>query len=230
MQTAAPVHQSPIRPVDQLVLDLLRREEGLTVIELMDRLEVTATAVRQRLDRLEDSGYLERRKQGAGRGRPTFSYFLTDLGWRQVGITHTELAVSLWNEVLSISDVELRNRLVRGVSSRMGRIFGEHVPDGTLEVRMKYLANEMSSRRIPTSFGSSEGLPILEVHVCPYPDMAYSDLDRNLCALERQVFSEALGQDLELSHCKLDGHHCCQFKPVPGSVSDSVSDPVPTSV
>jgi len=46
--------ESPVRPVDQLVLDLLRRKEGLSVTDLMERLEVTATAIRQRLDRLEE--------------------------------------------------------------------------------------------------------------------------------------------------------------------------------
>ena len=46
--------EAPVRPVDQLVLDLLRRKEGLSVTDLMERLEVTATAIRQRLDRLEE--------------------------------------------------------------------------------------------------------------------------------------------------------------------------------
>ena len=49
---------APIRPVDQLVLDLLRRQAGLSVTDLMERLEVTATAIRQRLDRLEESGLI----------------------------------------------------------------------------------------------------------------------------------------------------------------------------
>jgi DNA-binding MarR family transcriptional regulator len=61
MEQAAHREEIPIRPVDQLVLDLLRREEGLSIQDLMDRLEVTATAIRQRIDRLVDSGYIERR-------------------------------------------------------------------------------------------------------------------------------------------------------------------------
>lgn len=80
MDLAPTNNQVPTRPVDQLVLDLLRRQEGLTVVDLTEKLEVTATAVRQRLDRLENAGYVERRKNSIGRGRPTFSYFLTDLG------------------------------------------------------------------------------------------------------------------------------------------------------
>ena len=61
MDLAPSNNQIPTRPVDQLVLDLLRRHEGLTVVDLTEKLEVTATAVRQRLDRLENAGYVEKR-------------------------------------------------------------------------------------------------------------------------------------------------------------------------
>ncbi|MBM3965111.1 MAG: MarR family transcriptional regulator [Planctomycetes bacterium] len=218
-------NHSPIRPVDQLVLDLLRRKEGLTVTDLTEKLEVTATAVRQRIDRLEESGYLERRKQSAGRGRPTYSYFLTDLGWREVGVTYTDLAIALWGEVLAFEDETLRNGLIQRVSKRMGRVFRELLPEGTLEDRMKSLANLMANRRIPTSFDNASGLPVLEVHACPYPDLTGGHHDRNLCHLEQQVLSEAIGQPLELSMCKLDGHGCCQFKPVPSNTTEPVSIP-----
>jgi predicted ArsR family transcriptional regulator len=213
MDLAPTTNQSPIRPVDQLVLDLLRREEGLTVNELTEKLEVTATAVRQRLDRLESAGYLERRKHTQGRGRPTYAYFLTDLGWRQVGVTYTDLAISLWSEVLSIADPKVRSEMIERVSHRMGHAFREMLPEGSLDDRMRSLANVMSSRRIPASFERADGLPVLAVHACPYPDLVQRDQDRNLCRLEQKVLSEAIGQPLELSQCKLDGHGCCQFKP-----------------
>jgi predicted ArsR family transcriptional regulator len=78
---------------------------------------------------------------------------------------------------------------------------------------MKSLAGLMAARRIPASFVSIEGLPVLSVHACPYPDLTSRDVDRSLCHLEQQVLSEAIGQPLELSCCKLDGHGSCQFKP-----------------
>jgi predicted ArsR family transcriptional regulator len=212
---------SPIRPVDQLVLDLLRRQEPLTVTELTEKLEVTATAVRQRLDRLESGCFIERRKHSGGRGRPTYSYFLTDLGWRQVGVTYTDLAISLWSELVSIPDESVRHTLIQNVSKRMGRAFRDMIPEGSVEDRMRSLANLMANRRIPASFENSSGLPILEVHACPYPDLTGRDHERSLCQLEQQVLSEAIGQPLELSCCKLDGHTSCQFKPVQNLVEES---------
>ncbi|MEQ1825169.1 MAG: winged helix-turn-helix transcriptional regulator [Pirellula sp.] len=205
--------EAPVRPVDQLVLDLLRREEGLSVTDLMERLEVTATAIRQRLDRLEESGFIERRKQSVGRGRPSYNYFLTDLGWRQAGVTYSDFAISMWNEICSLSDASLKTSLIDSISHRMGHKFREMMPDAPLEERMRMMAGLLSNRKIPTCITSGMGLPVLEVQACPYPDLAGNNSDRSVCALETKVISEALGQDMELSQCRLDGHSCCQFKP-----------------
>ncbi len=213
MEIKTQSNDSPTRPVDQLVLDLLRRQEGLSVTDLMERLEVTATAIRQRLDRLEESGLIERRKQGVGRGRPSFNYFLTGKGARQAGVTYSDLAIALWNEVQLIDSPEMKAALIGRVSERMGGTFRELLADGPLDDRMQMMAGLLSNRRIPTCMTSGSGLPILEVQACPYPDLVGNEHDRSVCNLETKVLSTALGQEMELSQCRLDGHSCCQFKP-----------------
>ena len=217
-------NDAPTRPVDQLVLDLLRRQEGLSVTDLMERLEVTATAIRQRLDRLEESGFIERRKQGVGRGRPSFNYFLTGKGARQAGVTYGDLAIALWNEIKSIESPEVKAALMGRVSDRMGGTFRELLSEGPLEDRMQMMAGLLSNRRIPTCMTHSYGLPVLEVQACPYPDLVGHEHDRSVCNLETKVFSTALGQEMELSQCRLDGHSCCQFKPTVTVISGPTSN------
>jgi len=204
---------APTRPVDQLVLDLLRRQAGLSVTDLMERLEVTATAIRQRLDRLEESGLIERRKQGIGRGRPSFNYFLTARGAQQAGVTYTDLAIALWNEIKLIESLEVKSTLIERVSQRMGGAYRELLAEGSLVDRMQMMAGILTERKIPTCITNSIGLPILEVQACPYPDLVGSEHDRSVCNMEAKVLSIALGQQMELSQCRLDGHSCCQFKP-----------------
>ena len=211
----APIKQSesPTRPVDQLVLDLLRRSEGLSVSNLMERLEVTATAIRQRLDRLENSGLIERRKQSTSRGRPSFNYFLTDLGWRQAGVTYSDLAIAMWKEIQAIEVESMRNEIVDRVSERMGNQLRDLIPKAPLDERMQSMASLMSNRKAPTSALLNREFPILEVQACPYPDLVGVGHDRSVCDLETKAMSVALGQKMELSQCRLDGHTCCQFKP-----------------
>lgn len=211
--TSLPI-ETPVRPVDQLILDLLRREEGLGVPDFMERLEVTATAIRQRLDRLEEAGYIERKKQSAGRGRPSFQYFLTDMGWRQAGVTYGDFAISMWSEICAIRDEQLKSALIDAISHRMGCKFREHMPDAPLIERMKHIVSMLSHRKIPSCIAEESDEPVLEVQACPYPDLVGIGVqDRSVCALETKVISEALGHDVELSKCRLDGHSCCQFKP-----------------
>jgi predicted ArsR family transcriptional regulator len=214
-----PIHQSdePIRPVDQLVLDLLRREQGLSIQELMDRLEVTATAIRQRVERLEAAGLIEKKKRAVGRGRPQYNYFLTDMGWRQAGVTYSELAISLWNAIGEIDDQSLKSQIVERVAQKMGDCYKAELPDASIGERMRSLAGVLSTRKVPASYLYDKDLPVLEVHACPYPGLVDSDGDRSVCQLEQEALSQALGHEVQLSKCRLDGHGCCQFSPVANS-------------
>ena len=65
------------RESDGYLLSLLRDGRTLSIDELKEGLGVTATAVRQRIERLLASGLIEREKVVAGRGRPIFRYRLT---------------------------------------------------------------------------------------------------------------------------------------------------------
>lgn len=208
-----PIGSATIRPVDQWVLELLRREEGLTVSDLVDRLEVTPTAVRIRLERLEEDGFLERRKLTVGRGRPLFQYFLSPLGWRRVGVNYTDFAMAVWKEIEEIPDSTVRQQLLTGISIRMGQSYGRQIADGTVWERMKSVANLLSERKIACEASVSHELPVLTMHACPFPDIAAVDR-RSACELETKMLSEAVGGQLELSSCRLDGHGTCQFRPV----------------
>ncbi|MFO1066523.1 MAG: MarR family transcriptional regulator [Pirellulales bacterium] len=203
-----------VRPIDQAVLDLLRRSGGLTVQELIDRLEVTATAVRQRLDRLVQVELIERRKVVAGRGRPQFRYFLTSLGMRYASASYAGLALALWQEVTELPNPMLRQRILRKVARRMGNELRSRVPQsGSLEERISAVAGALAQQKVPTAVDGDHGLPVLQVHACPYPELSQHEGQRALCELEQEMISEAVGEPMELECCRLDGHGICQFRP-----------------
>jgi predicted ArsR family transcriptional regulator len=53
-------------------------------------------------------------------------------------------------------------------------------------------------------------LPVLTALACPYPELA--EQDRSVCAMERLLMSELIGEDVRLSECRLDGDSCCRFE------------------
>lgn len=215
-----PTCSDHIRPIDQQVLDLLRQDQGLTVPELSNRLSVTATAVRQRLERLVDVGMVERRKESIGRGRPQFRYGLTALGTRYSSASYADLAAALWQEVMEIPNPQMRGRLLRRVAKRMGETLRSSVPAGAdLGQRLDAMVSELGRRKVQASVKQGGELPVLEVHSCPYPELTGEDESRQMCELEQEMISEAIGQSVQLDCCRLDGHNHCQFRPVPNPLN-----------
>lgn len=202
-----------IVPSDVAILDLLRKRESMSVAELSEVMDITATAVRQRLTRLMAQGYIDRVPVRAGRGRPSHRYTLTTEGRRKTGANFAELAIALWQEIRLIEDPEIRRGLLQRIARRLASAYTGRVQGNTLEEKMESLAQLYGERRIPFSVERSGDLPVLTALACPYPDLA--EQDRAICGMERMLFSEILGEDLRLGECRLDGDSssCC-FEPV----------------
>lgn len=196
---------------DSDLLELLRTVGPMGVAELSNEVAVTPTAIRQRLGRLLAQGLVEREPIRHGRGRPKHRYQLTQKGLRLTGSNFTDLALVLWREVAAIDDYEVRRTVLRKVVKALADAYGRQIDGQTTAERMRSLVGLLEQRRVPFSVEQSEGLPVLTAHACPYPELA--DKDRTICVLERILFSELLGQPIELAHCRLDGGGACQFQP-----------------
>src|SRR5262245_34303693 len=77
---------------DKAMLDFMRREGAVTIAALVSQMGVTATAVRQRLQRLTEAGMIERHTERKGRGRPNHRYSLTEKGERSAGTNFADMA------------------------------------------------------------------------------------------------------------------------------------------
>lgn len=206
---------------DMALVDLLRRHGSMTVTELSTSLEVTSTAVRQRLARLMGQAFVERVAAKARRGRPSHRYALTAEGRRKAGSNFGDLAVALWREIVAIQDPLVRRVLIQRVSDRLAETYSEHVHGQTVEQRMEQLAKLFQDRRVSFTVDRDGGHPKLLAHSCPYPDLDTGD--RNICAMERQLLTRLLGTRVSVRQCRHDGDACCSFEP------DLVSTSEPTA-
>jgi DeoR family transcriptional regulator, suf operon transcriptional repressor len=198
---------------DTDVLELLRACGPLGVVELSAEIAVTPTAVRQRLGRLLAQGLIERRAIRNGRGRPKHRYQLTQMGIRHTGSNFADLAQALWREVSNIEDFETRRTVLRRVLQSLFEQYAKQMEGRTLLERMRSLADLLAQRRLSFTVELRDQpgqLPVLTAHACPYPELAESD--RTICALERVLLSELLGESVQLSLCRLDGGSSCQFQ------------------
>ena len=196
---------------DKAMLDILRRNGAVTISVLVAEMGVTATAVRQRLQRLMAGGLIERRAENKGRGRPNHRYSLTEKGERSAGTNFADMADVLWDEIKSVENPEIRRGLLKRIAGRLAARYRNEVGGETLGDRMTALAGVMGERDIPFQVEQRGGLPVLSALACPYPELAMRD--RSVCTMEKMMLSEILGENVRLSECRLDGATCCTFTP-----------------
>ena len=196
---------------DRQMLDFIRRNGAVTITALIAEMGVTATAVRQRIQRLVADGLIERRTERKGRGRPNHRYSLTEKGERVAGNNFADLAAVLWDELRSVEDIEVRRGLLQRVAGRLVERYRGDVAGDTVGERMKSLVGVMGERQIPIEVTNGSELPVLSVLACPYPELAKAD--RSVCTMEKLMLSEILGENMRLAECRLDGGMCCPFSP-----------------
>jgi len=203
---------------DRNLLRILRDSGHLSVPQLCEQLDVTATAVRQKLDRLGAAGLLDRVEVRRGRGRPLFQYAVSSLGMRSLGTSQGELAEIVWDELLQIRDDEIRNSLLSRISDRLAAQFvppRKHFESEPLQSRLEAVADQLKSRNMPVSVVADEerGLPVLRFTGCPYPDL--SEKGHDICEMETRMLSQMAGHLMQLTECKChtpDGS--CTYAPV----------------
>lgn len=190
-----------------------------TIHDLCAQLSVTATAVRQRLQKLSLEGLVDRQPVRGGRGRPHFEYSVSQRGRRLLGENYSDLALILWQELHRIEDEQVRRSVLDRVRDSLVQRFGSQVnPQLPLPERMAQLSRAMVERGFDVVSPATDELPILQESSCPYLELA--ETDRAICELEQEVFEQVLQTSLERRTGCLDGHSCCEFVP-----ASTASDP-----
>lgn len=204
--------KTSIEPGDEQFLQQLHRLGTGSIQDLCQSLGVTATAIRQRLVRLEAQGFVERQVVRTGRGRPHHDYKVTEFGLRELGDNYAELAILLWRELRSIPEVEVRQRVANRLKAALVKRYGGQIQGETLLARMQGLQAVLERRGFQMEVGSRDDLPVLRENHCPYQELAGEDT--GICELEKQVFEEVLGVELKLACCCRNGDNSCEFQPL----------------
>jgi predicted ArsR family transcriptional regulator len=196
---------------DPDLLHLLADAGSLAISEIEQHLEVTRTAVHERLLRLMADGLVNRELVHGGRGRPSYRYLLSPKARKLSGNNFADLAAVLWQEVLGIEDSRRRQQVIRSIASALKVLYADAIHGTTLKARMESLRELLGKRRVRCEVDTLGLAPTFTLRDCPYPALA--EVDSSICEMETMLFSQMLGDEVVLSQCRLDGHSCCQFGP-----------------
>ena len=192
------------------ILEHLQRNPSATIKELELLLGVTATAVRQHLNALQASGYLDRREERAGVGRPHYIYVATDAARELFAGRCDVLALTMLQEMYGMVGAEKMGDLLKRVGVRLADHYAESVKATGLQHRVEEMAGALGRQGVLTDVSAGDSNTIaLKMYNCPYHDLAIAH--REICDMDQQMMKQVLGSDVSLDACIMDGDGSCSF-------------------
>jgi predicted ArsR family transcriptional regulator len=189
------------------ILAYLQRHGEATIRELEHLLEISTTAVREHLMHLEARGLIGTRLARQGPGRPKLVYSLRPSAHELFPKEYGTLVTLLLRELSSRQDAQQLQSLLDAVGERLAREYGIQVGTGSLDQRLARLQALLVERGIPTDL--QQGERTLQLFACPYHDAAREHAE--ICSMERHMFEQVLGTDMQLEGTIREGKRHCSF-------------------
>ena len=201
------------------IIEHLQRNGPATIKELETLLGVTTTAVRQHLQTLQSDGYIERTRVRTGVGRPHHVYATTQAANELFACHCDDLALTLLEEVFAMEGSVKTTRLLDRVGERLANRYSPSVRSTILRERVDEMAVALNQKGVLTDVNSEQNAVVLQTYNCPYHELAQEH--REICEMDEKMMGQALGTDVNLSSCMMDGHSCCSFSVGPAGVDAS---------
>ncbi len=192
------------------ILEYLQRNPSATIKDIEILLGVTTTAVRQHLNALQADGYLDRREERSGVGRPHYIYVATDAARELFACRCDVLALTMLQEMYGMVGAEQMGNLLNRVGVKLAERYAESVSAADLQNRVEEMAGALGRQGVLTDVSTAESNTIaLKMYNCPYHDLAIAH--REICEMDQLMMQQALGADVSLDDCIMDGHGSCSF-------------------
>lgn len=190
-----------------IILRHIQRHGQTTIKELEDVLGVSTTAVREHLAHLQANGLVATSTKRSGPGRPRLVYKLTNKA-QSLFPKHYDLLIHLMLQELTAEDgIERVERLLERVGQRLAREYADRVSAEDVQARLDELHATLEARGIAAEV-QEEGASFA-IHSCPYHGVAQEHAE--VCAMDRQMFEQVLGEEVVLERSIREGHHHCRF-------------------
>ena len=199
------------------ILAYLQRHGEATVKDLEELLGISTTAVREHLTHLQARNLVTTKLVRRGPGRPHALYFLTDAAQNLFPKEYDTLTTMLLREIASREGPDRLQALLDGVGARLAEEYRGQVSGVALPDRLAALRESLERRGIPVELlpdGDS-----FRLFACPYFDVAQEHA--GVCAMERRMIEQVLGEQVVLEGTIREGRRSCHFTVVQGSGASS---------
>ena len=193
-----------------LLAALLQDKAGLTIDELMERLGVTRTAVRQHLAALQRDGEVARGGVRPSGGRPQHVYVLTEAGAERFTRRYSWFADLLIGLLRSeLGQEELRARLTAMGENAAGALLRGAAADARLSARLGELAAAMRELGYETDPVNTREKEVVARN-CIFHQLAVANPE--VCAFDLGLMAKYAGAKVDHVECMARGQHVCRFR------------------
>jgi predicted ArsR family transcriptional regulator len=199
------------------ILAYLQRHGEATVKDLEELLGISTTAVREHLTHLQAKALVLARLARNGPGRPHAVYFLSAEAQNLFPKEYDTLTNMLLREIASQEGPDRLQVLLDAVGVRLADEYRGQVAGAALPERLAALRAALEQRGIPVELlpdGDS-----FRLFACPYFDVAQEHA--GVCAMERHMVEQVLGEQVILEGTIREGRRSCRFTVVPDSAARS---------
>jgi predicted ArsR family transcriptional regulator len=193
------------------ILNYLKRSKGMSVNELVARLNMSYMGIKQHCSTLHRDGYLDTWRRPQKMGRPEMVYRLTPRTHDLFPAESNKFTLELLKSIREIHGPNAPEKLLYNVYERKTAALKAKVKGDTVADRAKWLARLRDNEGYMSQFvnDAKQGGPqILECHS---PVMNLLDNYRIIGRLEQDMFEAVLGTGVRREETRESGQYECAF-------------------
>jgi predicted ArsR family transcriptional regulator len=193
------------------ILNYLKRSKGMSVNELVGRLNMSYMGIKQHCATLHRDGYLDTWRRPQKMGRPEMVYRLTPRTHDLFPAESNKFTLELLKSIREIHGPNAPEKLLYNVYERKTAALKAKVKGDTVADRAKWLARLRDNEGYMSQFvneAKQGGPQILECHS---PVMNLLDNYRIIGRLEQDMFEAVLGTGVRREETRESGQYECAF-------------------
>ena len=205
------VVRAGISPAGMRIMRLLIGRPPLTIDEMVQKLGVTRTAVKEQLDELSSIGYVEQEQERcASRGRPRYLFAATDRAMRQLFDGNQDIVVpAIWKAIRRHAGDDFVEMICHEVAKVLAARYGQFITGKTPRSRIKEIVALLErTGRLIEYIEVDERVEVRKYN-CPFASM--SDGTGLLCYIDCLAMQLVAGEGVHLLRNRHEGKYCCVF-------------------
>ncbi|MEC5424929.1 DeoR family transcriptional regulator [Virgibacillus sp. C22-A2] len=195
----------------QKVLNILKKESEVTIVEIMAYFSISEIAVRKHIHELEQQGFLKKNTIKQKVGRPYHTYELTKKGHDTFPNQYESLPLELLQDLEELQGTQAVNDLLSKRMQREKSYFDNEIHTTAFDEKVEEVARIQDEKGYMVEVEKTEdGHYEMKHFNCPISNIASTY--NQVCSNEKMVFEEVFSSSEVISHtCITKGHNYCRW-------------------